>query len=143
MTIEDFTKQFNIYKDRIAKVKEMAFEKKVMTRNDINKNFSIKFEELLFKFGKQINKDEEIHDDILKLVNEKKEEKYALKKLNKEIVSLSKRKRKDIKQKFRLIEREKNKAIDIIRKKIMLLHKKIKLLKARKFAKKWKKWSNL
>jgi hypothetical protein len=143
MTIEVFKNQIKQYKEEIAKIKDLVSNKKLLAKIEINANFSTKFEEELSEFRKKMRIYKNIHDNLLEVENEKKEEKDALKDLSREISLLSKRKRKQIKQKFMLIEREKNKSIEIFKKKIKLLKKQIKTLEAKKFARKWKKWSKL
>jgi hypothetical protein len=143
MFIEEINNQIDFYEARISEVKEIASHQNLKVREEIYNLFREKFGELLSKFRKRMNKEVDIQVDIKKLKNEKKNEKSALKGLNKEITLLSKRKRTEFKQKSMLIERKKEKSIEAIRNKIKLLQKQKKIIEARKFAKKWKKWSKL
>jgi hypothetical protein len=143
MAIDNFKNQIRLYKEEIAKIKDLVSEKKLLAKKEIEANFRIKFEKELSEFRKKMNKDESVHAKVRKIENEKKKERNALKDLNRKISLLSKRKRKAVKKKLTLIEHEKNKSIEILKKKIKILYKQIKALEAKKFAKKWKRWSKL
>ncbi len=143
MSVKDLRNQVNDYKEEIAKIESLVHGKKLLAIKEISAIFSSKFEEVLSELRKKMNKDDNLYGKVLKLENEKKVEKNALKALKKEIKLLYKRKKKEIKQKLILIEHEKKKSIEILKGKIKFLQKQIKTLEVRKFAKKWKKWSKL
>jgi hypothetical protein len=138
MEIEDIRNQINYYWDKIEQVKEETSRKKNIAKKEINMDYSTKFEQILTDFKIKLKKTQKLNNKI----KIRKGEKKALNFLNQEISSLSKKKVKDIKEKLKLINREKMQGINEYKNQIKNLKKKLKVLETRKFAKKWKRWSN-
>lgn len=132
MSVEDLRNQINVYKEKIAKIESLVHGKKLLAKKEISAIFSSKFEEVLLEFRKRMNKVENLHGKVLKLENEKKVEKNALKALKREIKLLYKGKKKEIKQKLIFIEHEKKKSIEILKGKIKFLQKTNKNIRGQK-----------
>lgn len=143
MSREDIRNQIKAYEEKIAKLKEEGSKNEIYAKKEINANYSSKFEEALSNFRFKIENVDKIDAKAKKFIKIRKDEKEALKSLNKEITSLSKRKVKGLKEKLKLINREKKNRIEKYHEQIKTLKKKLKALEAKKFAERWKKWRHL
>jgi hypothetical protein len=139
MSREEIRNQINTYEGDIANL-EFEFSKKDRhAKKEIDEKFRSKFEIVLSKF-KYIKQNVDKHDiNVNEFIRINKNEKVALKILNKEIISLSKRKLMEIKEKLKLIKREKTFKVKSIKKQIRTLDKKLRSLKAKEFADRWRK----
>lgn len=143
MSREDIRNQINAYEEKIFKLEEEFSKKEIYAKKEIDAIYSSKFEEALFKFRIRMKNIDKIDVKTKQFMKIRKDGKKALKILNKEITSLSKRKVKELKEKLKLLKREKTHKVENVRKQIKILHNKLKVLEARKFAERWKKWRRL
>lgn len=143
MSREDIRNQINAYEEKIAKLEEEVSKKEISVKKEIDAEYSSKFEEALSEFRIRMKNVDKIDVKAKQFIKIRKDEKKGLKILNKKISSLSKRKVKELKEKLKLIKREKIHKVEKLRKQIRTLHKKLKVLEAKKFAERWKKWRHL
>jgi hypothetical protein len=143
MTREDVRNQIKAYEEKIVKLEKEFSKEVISTKEEINAKFNSQFEDALTNFRIKMKKGEEINNNSQKFLTKRKEEKNALKILKKEISTLTKRKINEIKGKLKSINRQKRDRIDKYSKEIKNLKKKIKELKAKNFAERWKKWRHL
>ena len=118
-------------------------------KKNIEEKYNLVINEYKSNFQTKVKKITEINNNIAKrsgniavLISKRKQVKESLKPLSKEIIALSKRKSNEIKKKIKKNNHEKKNRIKTINKKIKTLQKESKVVKAKKFAKKWRSWGS-
>ncbi|TFG24399.1 MAG: hypothetical protein EU529_04325 [Promethearchaeota archaeon] len=113
-----------------------------MARKEIESEFGTKIKEIQRKFRGLVKNLEVINDDTTKSAKKRKNVQIALKTIKKEVNHLLKRKNRQLNKTLKQIHKEKKKKVKKTSKIVKDLHIKLKVLEAKKFAEKWRKWAS-